>query len=340
MVKPAFVTEQFAASKPSGTVDRAKGVVYGVRVVGPASDNRRKYPTPVQARSLHFYEGIAVNWGHARLTNGRPAQVATGDRFGRLKNARIEGDGTHADLFFNPHHPSAEAFCWACENDPGMYALSHIARVQWAARKHADGSLVAESILEVASVDIVADGGTNTTIFESANVETDIPTIAATLTTPEMLGTFLTDLMAALKLGDADKLAAVEDLLEALEPDEPADDAAKAAAVESLRRRGGAGKWAAESLDAARADSALAAREAWVREQCAAAGLKPENLSEVFVSTVMESADDRAAALIAERKGLFGRTGTPAPAKTPRTSAPGSPAKSISDLVKEADFGE
>ena len=41
-------------------------------------------------------------------------------------------------------HPHAEAFAWACENDPSLYALSHHAHMKWASKLSNDGCTVAE----------------------------------------------------------------------------------------------------------------------------------------------------------------------------------------------------
>jgi hypothetical protein len=44
---PPFISERLALAKPSGTIDREKGIVYGVRIVNNESGNGRRYPQPV-----------------------------------------------------------------------------------------------------------------------------------------------------------------------------------------------------------------------------------------------------------------------------------------------------
>lgn len=54
MSKPEsqFITERLALAKPSATIDREKGIVYGVRLVNNESENGRRYPQPVQDPDL------------------------------------------------------------------------------------------------------------------------------------------------------------------------------------------------------------------------------------------------------------------------------------------------
>ena len=84
------------SGKPS-TVDRDKGIIFGVKVIGTDSSRGYRYPleTLQDAVSRKLYEGVKVNVNHL-LESGalRPAE----DRFGQLLNARFESDGIYADL--------------------------------------------------------------------------------------------------------------------------------------------------------------------------------------------------------------------------------------------------
>jgi hypothetical protein len=204
-MKTAFVAEYLSLAVPRGTVDRRTGTVRNVRVIGKRSRNQRKYPPEVTARHVAMF-GVGVNVGHHfDPRTGLPTEVPPTDRFGRLENPRVHAEGVNADLRFNPEHAFAKPFCWACENNPALYAFSVLQRVKWRPGKDADGDVVAEAILEVASVDIVTDGGTTSTIFESFTREgkgsmfpTDPKALAAQFESAGQLAGFLTDFLAAL----------------------------------------------------------------------------------------------------------------------------------------------
>lgn len=170
-----FVVERLSASPP-GSVDRVRAVVAGVRLLGLRSLNGRKYPPAVLAAAAPLFEGAAVNLGHhSDPGTGVPTEVPPDRRFGRVGNARAGAGGLFGDLRFNAAHPFAAPFLWASENAPDQYAFSPLMRVRWHPARDADGDLVAASILEVACVDVVADGGTNASVFESASRPAPVP---------------------------------------------------------------------------------------------------------------------------------------------------------------------
>lgn len=144
-------------------VDREKGIIFNVHVLGVDSKNRRTYPLPVQAKARPLYEGVSVNISHP------PRENAADDRpfetlFGALRGAQTE-DGTRADLHFIKSHPLAEMVCEAAERFPENFGLSHNAHVDWLVKE--DGHRVCESINSVRSVDVVCRPATTNGIFES-----------------------------------------------------------------------------------------------------------------------------------------------------------------------------
>ena len=151
-------------------VDREKGVIYNVHVLGVDSKNRRTYPLPVQAKARPLYEGVSVNISHP------PRENAADDRpfeslFGALRGAQTE-DGTRADLHFIKSHPLAEMVCEAAERFPENFGLSHNAHVDWLVKE--DGHRVCESINNVRSVDVVCRPATTNGIFESEQPTMDL----------------------------------------------------------------------------------------------------------------------------------------------------------------------
>lgn len=150
---------------PPGAVDRAAGVVRGVRVLGPRGRKGYKYPPAVTARYAHLYAVPVAVGHHTDPTTGAPLEVPDGDRFGRLLNPRPHAGGVNADLHIDLGHPLAERFLWAAENEPWRYSLSALHKVALLPDLDADGDWVAERVLGVQSVDVVERGDATSTLF-------------------------------------------------------------------------------------------------------------------------------------------------------------------------------
>jgi len=175
-------------------VDREKGVVPGVKILGLESRNGRFYPPDVQRRAVTLYEGAKVNIDHPTTGDmNTPRGVA--DRFGVLRNVRfVEGSGLHADLHYNPEHQLANQVAWEVENNPSNIGFSHNAMIRKGRRQ---GSRVyVEAIDAVKSVDLVADPATTNGIFES--IETQEKTMDLKELTLDQLKEERPDLIEAL----------------------------------------------------------------------------------------------------------------------------------------------
>jgi hypothetical protein len=132
-----------------------------VTVLGLSSRNRRRYTPEAAASALSLYEGVLVNLDHPDHADG-PRSVR--DRFGRLVNVRFEGGRVRADLRYNPEHPFAATLEWFAENDPGAIGLSHNAIGEG---KEEGGVFVVRKIVELRSVDLVAEPASTRGLFES-----------------------------------------------------------------------------------------------------------------------------------------------------------------------------
>ncbi len=155
---------EFANSQGlSPRVDRHGGRIFGVKVLGLASRNGRRYQPEVVAAAAPLYEGVKVNVNHpkGRLHDARDYQ----DRLGCLRHVRATAAGLFGDLYFNPRHPLAEQLMWDAEHAPENVGLSH--NVQARCRRQGDELLV-EAIESVNSVDLVADPATTRGLFEAA----------------------------------------------------------------------------------------------------------------------------------------------------------------------------
>lgn len=198
----------FVAEFATGAVvDRANSIVRGVRLCGPTSRNGRAYPVAVLQKAARLYEGAPCNIGHhVNEATGQPLEVPPEDRFGRFTNVRVQNGGLHADLKFNAEHRFAKQFLWAVEHDPKQFSFSHLARVKWHTKRDEQGRLVAEEILEVASIDVVSDAGTNSSVFESKQPNSgatsmypaDPKELAAQFETVGAAGGWLMDFLKAL----------------------------------------------------------------------------------------------------------------------------------------------
>jgi hypothetical protein len=152
-------------------VDRALGVIRGVKILGLDSRNGRQYLPEALARSVGLYEGAKVNVNHPKGHPQAPRDYQ--ERIGVVRNVQHRsGEGLFGDLHFNPKHPLAEQLAWDAEHAPENVGFSH--NVQARLNRQGDATLV-EEILRVHSVDLVADPATTRGLFESASVATIAP---------------------------------------------------------------------------------------------------------------------------------------------------------------------
>lgn len=144
-----------------GRVDRAKGLIRDVKILGYKSLNGREYTKAALESAVKLYEGCKVNINHPKNPND-PRDY--NDRFGWLENVKLAPDGLRGDLRFNPNHKLAERICWDAENAPNNLGLSHNAVGE--TREGREGQIV-NKITKVNSVDLVADPATTKGLFES-----------------------------------------------------------------------------------------------------------------------------------------------------------------------------
>ena len=144
-------------------VDRAAGVVRGVKILGLDSRNGRRYLPEALAAAARLYENAKVNVNHPKRRPGEPRDYQ--DRIGAVRNVTVESDGLFADFHFNPKHALAEQLVWDALNAPENVGFSHNVEARTARR---GDCVVVEAITKVQSVDLVADPATTRGLFESA----------------------------------------------------------------------------------------------------------------------------------------------------------------------------
>lgn len=210
-VQQETVIESLAGLNVS--VDREKGVIRGVKLIGFESKNRRYYPPEVLRAAVTKYEGAKVNVDHPPVNDpSRPRGVA--DRIGVIKAARfVEGSGIHGDFHFNPKHALAEQIAWDAEHNPSAIGFSHNSLVTMGKRDKGR-SYVAE-VNDVKSVDLVADPATTNGVFESQGFDQEDNSMDLSKLTLEQIKSSRPDLVKALEneqAGDAELQKAQADL--------------------------------------------------------------------------------------------------------------------------------
>ena len=144
-------------------VDRAGGVIRGVKILGPTSRNGREYLPEALARAVGLYDGAKVNVNHPKGHPLSPRDYQ--ERIGVIRNVQHRaGEGIFADFHFNPKHYLSEQLIWDAEHAPENVGFSH--NVQARTARRGETTLV-EEILRVHSVDLVADPATTHGLFES-----------------------------------------------------------------------------------------------------------------------------------------------------------------------------
>ena len=154
--------EHLPAGAAGQRVDRDKGILFGVKILGTSSSNGRKYLPEAIRSAVPLYEGASVRLNHPKQpTDNRDAH----DVFGWLREVHVgEDDCLYGNLHYLKSHPFAERICEAAEKNPRLYGLSHNSEGE--GEDDRDGVFVVRAIVEVRSVDLVADPATTKGLFE------------------------------------------------------------------------------------------------------------------------------------------------------------------------------
>jgi hypothetical protein len=150
-------------------VDAKAGIIFGVKVVGRTSPNTQgqrgaqgtEYSPEALEAALPLYEGVKVNLDH--LPRKGDQERPSDERIGKLVNCRIVEGEIYADLHLLKTHPMTARLMEAAESMPDAFALSHHAYGKGPVE---NGIFKIQEIASVSSVDVVADGGTNSSLFE------------------------------------------------------------------------------------------------------------------------------------------------------------------------------
>ncbi len=157
------------------------------------------------------------------------------DRLAWLEQVEVNNHGTFGDLhFLDPKAPFSKLVMSAAERNPRAFALSHNATGKGTVR---DRRYVVEEITEVRSVDLVADGGTNVSLFESRYGGSDIMPTDTDMDLASNLAGAACQIFRNRDLSRDQKLEALTKLLDALDVESEATEGEGGQYEESLHRR-------------------------------------------------------------------------------------------------------
>lgn len=155
--------EYVSAPQHRGRIDRRRGIISGVKILGLSSRNNRRYPLETLEAAIPLYQNAKVNLNHPENNPTEPRRYQ--DRFGLVRNVRIvQNEGLFADFHFNPKHQFAEQLLWDAENAPENVGFSHNIEAEVVQESN---MMLIKRILAVRSVDLVADPATTQGLFES-----------------------------------------------------------------------------------------------------------------------------------------------------------------------------
>ena len=163
--RPEVLKEYVDSRGAEVRLDRPASLLQGVKLLGLASRNGRRYQESALRNAIKLYEGAKVNVNHPEGDPLSPRDYR--DRIGVIRGVGLrQGEGLFGSLHFNPKHPLAEQLAWDAEHAPQNVGFSH----NVLARTRREGSeLVVESIDKVQSVDLVADPATTNGLFEETS---------------------------------------------------------------------------------------------------------------------------------------------------------------------------
>ena len=144
-------------------VDRAAGVIRGVKLLGLMSRNGRRYRENALVDAVGLYEGAKVNINHPKGHPLSPRDYQ--DRLGVVRGVEFRPtEGLFGELHFNPKHALSEQLVWDAENAPQNVGMSH----NVLARTSRNGNeTIIEAITKVQSIDLVADPATTSGLYEN-----------------------------------------------------------------------------------------------------------------------------------------------------------------------------
>ncbi len=148
--------EQFSLDKPR--IDKDKGEMYGVRVMGIKSAHGYEYTLEAHRAASKHFEQMAVGIDHDY--DGGP--LTSEKAWGVFSNVRVDERGTLADLRYLKTHQRTEQILEDVERDLGIFSMSPVTQ---RCVERPKGSVI--SFVPV-RCDLVVRGATTRKLFEQA----------------------------------------------------------------------------------------------------------------------------------------------------------------------------
>lgn len=281
-------------------VDRERGIIQGVKLLGLESRNGRVYPKETIARAVQLYESAKVNVDHPQQNPTAPRSYF--DRMGRIVNITLDSGngGLRGDFHFNPKHHLAEQLMWDAEHAPENVGFSHNVQARVGRR---NGKVIVEEINKVVSVDLVADPATTHGLFEDnsgRNREEDLDMAELTLEGLQADRPDLVETIRTAALAERDESGEIEKL--------QAENAKQASEFQGLKEQFKAMTDSLaereKELDQYKAAEAMAKKKAEVEARIAEAKLPDALVTDVFRQSLLNADEEGRKALIQERLEL------------------------------------
>lgn len=142
------------------SVDAKRGIIRGVKLLGHASRNGRRYTHAACRDAAKLYEGASIHMDRGDAKG--PRKVV--EMVGFVKNTRHTDDGVYGDLHCVLLHPYGPCIVERAERFPETFGVAHI--VEARGKRASDGTYEVESIVRVHSLDLTTRPATTSGLFE------------------------------------------------------------------------------------------------------------------------------------------------------------------------------
>lgn len=338
-------------------VDREQGIIYDVLALGRESVNshgvkgaeKTEYSFEAMRAALLRYQGLKINIDHpARDKANR--ERSSYDRFGKLLEARVTEDGIRGNLKYLKSHRMAGPIADAAE-DPDLndcFTLSHNA---WGRGELRGVVYYVTELPEVRSVDVVTEGGTCRSLYESEELPIATKTLRQVFeaAAPKLKATFLPlleldDTYGDMEMGDSgdhkdDLVAAIGKLVQStdeadhklaqkilamLKPAAGEDDASVSEGDEDAEEEDdGTPKKTEEGRRGKSTAQATPLTETRAKAYCRLAGINPDDKANARLLESLQAVANEDAALRLLEWAKERAPAAPGRATAPRSSGPG-----------------
>lgn len=308
------LTEAFTAS--GGEHDPDAGIVYGVKILGLQSRNRKRYASTAVRDALPLIESAASYIDHTPDADDKPLKPAPAkpprsvkDRFGSFENVRQDNKGeAFGDYRYPRDHWFAGTFRHLVDTNAKGVGFSIVGK--GVGSRQPDGTVLVEKITAIHSVDFVDDPATCVSLREQTMDPALDPMTGGTVTGDDWKVNCC-DTISAVAKGVADgsidkgtarkKIMALLKLLD--DGDGDTATATDAAMMEQFREEVAtpAGRRMLKIVGEVQLKEQRQAR----KEQAVKAGIAEIHLSEQFLTVLNEAPADRVPQLIEDRKKLI-----------------------------------